>query len=33
MDQRDAQIPFYVFIFIFNSLHILSTMCSKRVES
>jgi len=28
-DQCDAQIPFYVFIFIFNSLRVLSTSCSS----
>ena len=28
-DQRDAQIPFYVFIFIYNSLHVSSTSCSS----
>ena len=28
-DQRDAQIPFYVFISIYNSLHVLSTQCSS----
>jgi len=30
--QRDAQIPFYVFIFIFNSLHVSSTSCSTSGE-
>jgi len=28
-DQRDAQILFYVFISIYNSLHISSTSCSS----
>jgi hypothetical protein len=32
-DQRDAQIPFYVFIFIFNSLHVSSTTCSSSGEA
>jgi hypothetical protein len=32
-DQLDAQIPFYVFIFIFNSLHVSSTSCSSSVET
>jgi hypothetical protein len=32
-DQRDAQIPFYVFIFIFNSLHVSSTSCSSSGET
>jgi hypothetical protein len=32
-DQRDAQIPFYVFIFIFNSLHVSSTLCSSSGET
>ena len=32
-DQRDAQIPFYVFIFIYNSLHVSSTMCSSSGET
>jgi hypothetical protein len=32
-DQRDAQIPVYVFIFIFNSLHISSTSCSSSGET
>ena len=32
-DQRDAQILFYVFISIYNSLHVSSTSCSKYVES
>jgi hypothetical protein len=31
-DQRDAQISFYVFIFIFNSLHVSSTSCSSSGE-
>jgi len=26
-EQRDAQIPFYVFIFIYNSLHVSSRSC------
>ena len=32
-DQRDAQIPFYVFIFIYNSLHVSSTSCSSSGET
>jgi hypothetical protein len=32
-DQRDAQIPFYVFIFICNSLHVSSTSCSSSGET
>ena len=32
-DQRDAQIPFYVFIFIFNSLHVSRTSCSSSRET
>jgi len=32
-DQRDAQILFYVFIFIYNSLHISSTQCSSSGET
>jgi len=32
-DQHDAQIPFYVFIFIYNSLHVLSTSCSSSGET
>jgi len=32
-DQREAQIPFYVFIFIFNSLHVSSTSCSSSGET
>jgi len=32
-DQRDAQILFYVFIFIYNSLHVLSTSCSSPGET
>ena len=32
-DQRDAQILFYVFIFIYNSLHISSTSCSSSGET
>ena len=31
-DQRDAQILFYVFISIYNSLHVLSTSCSSSGE-
>jgi hypothetical protein len=31
--QRDAQIPFYVFIFIYNSLHVLSASCSSSGET
>jgi hypothetical protein len=31
--QRDAQIPFYVFIFIYNSLHVSSTSCSSSGET
>ena len=31
-DQRDAQILFYVFIFIYNSLHVSSTSCSSSGE-
>jgi len=31
-DQRDAQI-FYVFIYIFNSLHVSSTSCSSSGET
>jgi len=31
-DQRDAQIPFYVFIFIFNSLHVSGTSYSSSGE-
>jgi len=31
-DQRDAQIPFYVFIFIYNSLHVSGTSCSSSGE-
>ena len=33
IDQRDAQIPFYVFIVIFNSLHVSSTSCSSSGET
>jgi len=32
-DQRDAKIPFYVFIFIYNSLHVSSTSCSPSGET
>jgi hypothetical protein len=32
-DQRDAQIPFYVFISIYNSLHVSSTSCSSSGET
>ena len=32
-DQRDAQILFYVFIFIFNSLRVSSTSCSSSGET
>jgi len=32
-DQRDAQIPFYVFIFIYNSLHVSSISCSSSGET
>jgi hypothetical protein len=32
-DQRDAQISFYVFIFIYNSLHVSSTSCSSSGET
>jgi hypothetical protein len=32
-DQRDAQIPFYVFIFIFNCLHVSSRSCSSSGET
>jgi hypothetical protein len=32
-DQREAQIPFYVFIFIFNSLHVSSTSFSLSRET
>ena len=31
-DQHDAQIPFYVFIFSFNSLHVPSTSCTSSGE-
>ena len=31
-DQRDAQILFYVFISIYNSLHVSSTQCSSSGE-
>ena len=31
-DQRDAQFFFYVFIYIFNSLHVSSTLCSSSGE-
>jgi len=32
-DQRDAQILFYVFISIYNSLHVSSTSCSSSAET
>jgi len=32
-DQRDAQSPFYVFISIYNSLHVSSTQCSSSGET
>jgi hypothetical protein len=32
-DQRDAQILFYVFISIYNSLHVLSTQCLSSGET
>ena len=32
-DQRDAQILFYVFISIYNSLHVPSTSCSSSGET
>jgi len=32
-DQRDAKIPFCVFIFIYNSLHVSSTSCSSSGET
>ena len=32
-DQCDAKIPFYVFIFIYNSLHVWSTSCSSSGET
>ena len=32
-DQRDAQILFYVFIYIYNSLHVSSTQCSSSGET
>ena len=32
-DQRDAQIIFYVFISIYNSLHVSSTSCSSSGET
>ena len=32
-DQRDAQILFYVFISIYNSLHVWSTSCSSSGET
>ena len=32
-DQRDAQILFYVFISIYNSLHVSSTHCSSSGET
>jgi hypothetical protein len=32
-DQRDTQIPSYVFIFIYNSLHVSRTSCSSSGET
>jgi hypothetical protein len=32
-DQRDTQISFYVFISIYNSLHVSSTQCSSEEET
>jgi hypothetical protein len=32
-DPRDAHIPFYVFIFIYNSLRVSSTSCSSSGET
>ena len=32
-DQRDAKIPFYIFIFIYNSLRFSSTSCSSSGET
>ena len=32
-DQRDAQIVFYVFISVHNSLHVSSTSCSSSGET
>jgi hypothetical protein len=32
-DQRDSQIPFYVYIFVFNSLRVSSTSCSSSGET
>ena len=32
-NQRDAQILFYVFISIYNSLHVSSTQCSSSGET
>jgi len=32
-DQRDAQILFYVFIYIYKSLHVSSTSCSSSGET
>jgi len=32
-EQRDAQILFYVFISIYNSLHVSSTQCSSSGET
>jgi len=32
-DQRDAQILFYVFIYVYNSLHVSSTQCSSSGET
>jgi len=33
IDQRDEQIFFYVFISIYNSLHVSSTQCSSSGET
>jgi len=32
-DQRDAQVPFYVFVFIYNSLHVSRTLCLSSGET
>jgi hypothetical protein len=32
-DQRDAQILFYVFTYIYNSMHVSSTQCSSSGET
>jgi len=32
VNDRDAQIPFYVFIFIYNSLHVSSTLWKWRAK-